>query len=120
MSLINIVNDYEVVMWYHCQRKNNSNSSKMPTRNKKLKKEEISHVAFELKFDQIMEKIKNNLESTKIKNKFYHAYVLTKKNIKIKYLKYLQNQKKNLEYNENKYPIMNFLENFELLLNKKD
>lgn len=120
LSLINIVNDYEVVMWYHCQRKNNSNSSKMPTRNKKLKKEKISHVAFELKFDQIMEKIKNNLDPTKIKNKFYHAYVLTKKNIKIKYLKYLQNQKKNLEYNENKYPIMNFLENFKLLLNKKD
>ena len=120
MDLINIVNDYEIVMWYHCQIKNNPNSNKISTRNKKLKKVKISHVAFELEFDQIMKKIKNDLNPTKIKNKFYHAYVLTKKNIKTKYLKYLKNQKKNLKYNENKHPIMNFLENFELLLNKKD
>ena len=119
LNLINIVNDYELVM-DHYQIKNDSNSNEILVKNKRIKKEKISFVSFELKFDQIMRKFKNNLDLTKIKNKFYHAYVLTKKNIKTKYLEYLKNHKKNMKYNGNKYAIINFLKNFELLLKKKD
>lgn len=119
LNLINIVNDYELVM-DHYQIKNDSNSNEILVKNKRIKKEKISFVSFELKFDQIMRKFKNNLDLAKIKNKFYHAYVLTKKNIKTKYLEYLKNHKKNMKYSGNKYAIINFLKNFELLLKKKD
>lgn len=119
LNLINIVNDYELVM-DHYQIKNDSNSNEILVKNKRIKKEKISFVSFELKFDQIMRKFKNNLDLAKIKNKFYHAYVLTKKNIKTKYLEYLKNYKKNMKYSGNKYAIINFLKNFELLLKKKD
>lgn len=119
LNLINIVNDYELVM-DHYQIKNDSNSNEILVKNKRIKKEKISFVSFELKFDQIMRKFKNNLDLAKIKNKFYHAYVLTKKNIKTKYLEYLKNRKKNMKYSGNKYAIINFLKNFELLLKKKD
>lgn len=119
LNLINIVNDYELVM-DHYQIKNNFNSNEILVKNKRIKKEKISFVSFELKFDQIMRKFKNNLDLAKIKNKFYHAYVLTKKNIKTKYLEYLKNRKKNMKYSGNKYAIINFLKNFELLLKKKD
>ena len=119
LNLINIVNDYELVM-DHYQIKNDSNSNEILVKNKRIKKEKISFVSFELKFDQIMRKFKNNLNLAKIKNKFYHAYVLTKKNIKTKYLEYLKNRKKNMKYSGNKYAIINFLKNFELLLKKKD
>lgn len=119
LNLINIVNDYELVI-DHYQIKNDSNSNEILVKNKRIKKEKISFVSFELKFDQIMRKFKNNLDLAKIKNKFYHAYVLTKKNIKTKYLEYLKNHKKNMKYSGNKYAIINFLKNFELLLKKKD
>ena len=119
LNLINIVNDYELVM-DHYQIKNNFNSNEILVKNKRIKKEKISFVSFELKFDQIMRKFKNNLDLAKIKNKFYHAYILTKKNIKTKYLEYLKNRKKNMKYSGNKYAIINFLKNFELLLKKKD
>ena len=120
LNLINIVSDYELVMEYCCQIKNNFNNNEMSIKNGKLKNKKIPHASIELKFDQMMKNIKNKFDLVKIKNKFYHAYVLTKKNIKAKYLECLRKKKKNLKYGENRYPMINFLKNFELLLKKKD
>lgn len=111
LKLINIVNDYELIIkqWY--QTKIIPNNKTMVKNDKNL------YGSYEFGIYQLMKKIKNNFNFTTIKNKFYQSYILTKKNIKTKYLKYLQN--KNMKYCENDNSEIIFLNNFESLLERK-
>ncbi len=113
LNLINIVNDCELLIKHCHQEKINSKSKAM------VKDEKILPNSFEFKFYLLVKKFTNKLDFGKIRNKFYQAYVLTKKNIKTRYLKYLQNKKKNVQYNEKDNSTIIFLKNFEMLLKKE-
>ena len=115
-NLINVMTDYELIIKQNYQTKINVSNDKKMIKNKKLEDKKISHDSLDFKFHQLIEKNKKDFSFNKIKRKFYHAFNLTKKNIKAKYL---WNKKMYIKYTTNNYSTVNFLNNFKLLLKKK-
>lgn len=116
-NLINVMTDYELIIKQNYQTKINASNDKKMTKNEKLEDKKVSHDSLDFKFYQLIEKNKKNFSFNKIKKKFYHAFNLTKKNIKAKYL---WNKKRYIKYTKNNYSTVNFLNNFKLLLKKRD
>ena len=116
INLINVMSDYELILKHLYQVKINPHNNKKTTKINNLENEKTPYNPLNSEFYQLLKKNENDITFSKIKAIFYHAFVITKRNIKTNFW---ESKKRKLRYDKNNQSMVNFLENFALLLKKE-